>query len=58
LPSRRRGGGRLPPGLAKAGTDVVLIARGPHLEAMRESGLRLIESGGESIVRVTATDHL
>jgi 2-dehydropantoate 2-reductase len=51
-------GGFLGARLARAGTDVVLIARGPHLEAMRESGLRLIEPGGESIVRVEATDDL
>ena len=51
-------GGFLGARLARAGTDVVLIARGPHLQAMRESGLRLIEPGGESIVRVEATDDL
>jgi 2-dehydropantoate 2-reductase len=51
-------GGFLGARLAKAGTDVVLIARGPHLQAMRESGLRLIEPDGESIVRVEATDDL
>jgi 2-dehydropantoate 2-reductase len=51
-------GGFLGGRLARAGTDVVLIARGPHLRAMRESGLRLIEPGGESIVRVEATDDL
>jgi len=49
-------GGFLGARLARAGADVVLIARGPHLQAMRESGLRLIEPGGESIVRVEATD--
>jgi 2-dehydropantoate 2-reductase len=51
-------GGFLGARLARAGADVVLIARGPHLQAMRESGLRLIEPGGESIVRVEATDDL
>jgi 2-dehydropantoate 2-reductase len=51
-------GGFLGARLAKAGTDVVLIARGPHLQAMRESGLRLLEAGGESTVRVEATDEL
>ena len=51
-------GGFLGARLARAGTDVVLIARGPHLQAMRESGLRLIEPDGESIVRVEATDDL
>jgi 2-dehydropantoate 2-reductase len=51
-------GGFLGARLARAGSDVVLIARGPHLQAMRESGLRLIEPGGESVVRVEATDDL
>jgi 2-dehydropantoate 2-reductase len=51
-------GGFLGARLARSGADVVLIARGPHLQAMRESGLRLIEPGGESTVRVDATDDL
>jgi len=51
-------GGFLGARLAKAGADVVLIARGPHLEAMRRDGLRLIEPDGESTVRVEATDDL
>jgi len=51
-------GGFLGARLAKSGADVVLIARGPHLQAMRESGLRLLEPGGESTVRVEATDDL
>ena len=51
-------GGFLGARLAKHGVDVVLIARGPHLQAMRESGLRLIEAGGETAVRVDATDDL
>jgi 2-dehydropantoate 2-reductase len=51
-------GGFLGARLAKSGADVVLIARGPHLQAMRHVGLRLIEAGGESTVQVTATDDL
>jgi 2-dehydropantoate 2-reductase len=51
-------GGFLGARLAKAGADVVLIARGAHLEAMTESGLRLIEPDGETTVRVPATDDL
>jgi 2-dehydropantoate 2-reductase len=51
-------GGFLGARLANAGADVVLIARGPHLEAMRRDGLRLIEPDGESTVRVEATDDL
>jgi 2-dehydropantoate 2-reductase len=51
-------GGFLGARLAKAGAKVVLIARGPHLQAMRESGLRLIEADGETTVPVEATDDL
>ncbi|MFI5062318.1 MAG: ketopantoate reductase family protein, partial [Actinomycetales bacterium] len=51
-------GGFLGARLAKAGTEVVLIARGPHLRAMRESGLRLVETDGETTVPVEATDDL
>lgn len=49
-------GGFLGARLARAGVDVALIARGPHLAAMRESGLRVIESGREWAVPVNATD--
>ncbi len=49
-------GGFLGARLAKHGEDVVLIARGPHLAAMREAGIRLVEKEGESVVRVEATD--
>ena len=42
--------------LARAGVDVTLVARGPHLKAMRESGLRVIDGGAEWTVRVDATD--
>jgi 2-dehydropantoate 2-reductase len=51
-------GGFLGARLAKSGAEVVLIARGPHLQAMRKSGLRLIEAGGETTVPVEATDDL
>jgi 2-dehydropantoate 2-reductase len=51
-------GGFLGARLAKADAAVVLIARGPHLRAMRESGLRLIEANGETTVPVEATDDL
>jgi len=49
-------GGFLGARLARAGVDVTLVARGPHLNAMRKSGLRVIDSGGEWTVRVDATD--
>ncbi len=38
-------GGFLGAKLARAGADVSLVARGPHLAAMRERGLTLIEDG-------------
>jgi len=41
---------------AKGECEVSLVARGPHLAAMRERGLTLKEEGGETTVRVTATD--
>ncbi|HEX7265140.1 MAG TPA: 2-dehydropantoate 2-reductase [Candidatus Dormibacteraeota bacterium] len=49
-------GGFLGARLARAGADVVLIARGPHLQAMKESGLHVIDKHGEWNVRVNATD--
>lgn len=36
--------------LALAGKDVVFIARGERLRALREEGLRLIEAGAETLV--------
>jgi 2-dehydropantoate 2-reductase len=42
-------GGYMGAKLALAGTDVTLIARGPHLAAMQKDGLRLIEDGNESV---------
>ncbi|MDJ0857991.1 MAG: 2-dehydropantoate 2-reductase [Dinoroseobacter sp.] len=50
-------GGYMGAKLAQAGADVSLVARGPHLKAMRENGLRLIEESGESTVQVTASDN-
>jgi 2-dehydropantoate 2-reductase len=50
-------GGYMGVKLAKAGADVSLVARGPHLAAMREKGLTLIEEEGETTtVPVTASD--
>jgi 2-dehydropantoate 2-reductase len=50
-------GGYMGAKLAQAGADVSLVARGPHLAAMRENGLRLIEETGETTVTVTASDN-
>ena len=45
-------GGRL----AQAGADVRLVARGAHLRALREHGLRVRSVKGDFAVRVPATD--
>lgn len=41
--------------LAKAGEDVTFLARGTHLAAMRDSGLRIEGDRGETIVRPVQT---
>ena len=38
------------------GIEVSLIARGPHLEAMRKNGLKLLIEGAERVARPAATD--
>jgi len=42
--------------LARAGEDVTLVARGPHLQAMQKHGVRVRGEIGEFQVPVTATD--
>ncbi len=49
-------GGYMGAKLAKAGAEVSLVARGPHLAAMRDKGLTLIEEEGSFTVPVTASD--
>ncbi|RMH48910.1 MAG: 2-dehydropantoate 2-reductase [Alphaproteobacteria bacterium] len=49
-------GGYLGAKLAQSGADVALVARGPHLAAMRERGLTLIEEGQASTHRVRAAE--
>jgi 2-dehydropantoate 2-reductase len=49
-------GGYMGVKLAKAGADVSLVARGPHLATMQEKGLTLIEEGETTTVPVTASD--
>jgi 2-dehydropantoate 2-reductase len=39
---------------ATSEVDLSLVARGPHLEAMRTNGLKLIEDGRESVHKVKA----
>jgi 2-dehydropantoate 2-reductase len=51
-------GGYMGVKLAQAGADVSLVARGPHLAAMKSNGLKLTEEGGEeTVVSVTASDN-
>lgn len=40
-----------------AGVDVSVIARGAHLAAIKENGLKLLIGGEEKIARLTATDN-
>jgi 2-dehydropantoate 2-reductase len=50
-------GGGFGAALAKAGADVTFLARGAHLAAMRENGLRVHGDRGETMIRpVQATD--
>ncbi len=51
-------GGLLGAHLVRAGEDVVLIARGPHLAAMQANGLTLRENGEEFNVRPRCTDDI
>lgn len=44
--------------LARGDNDVTLIARGPHLEAMRRSGVRVLSPRGDFHVHPSATDDL
>ena len=50
-------GGYLGVCLARSGADVSLVARGPHLEAMRASGLRLQYDGEEHVAHLRCTDN-
>ncbi|AJC21693.1 2-dehydropantoate 2-reductase [Pandoraea pulmonicola] len=49
-------GGYLGVQLARAGADVSLVARGPHLAAMRENGLKLLIDGEERVTQLRCTD--
>ncbi len=51
-------GGFLGARLARAGEDVTLVARGPHLAAMRANGLRVISPDGDFVAYPTCTDDL
>ena len=49
-------GGFMGAKLALAGAEVTLVARGPHLQAMQEHGLKLISEGKTEVVRLPCTD--
>jgi 2-dehydropantoate 2-reductase len=51
-------GGYIGARMAKAGADVVLFARGPHLQAMKERGLRVVSAEGDFEVRPQVTGDL
>jgi 2-dehydropantoate 2-reductase len=50
-------GGYLGVQLARAGADVSLVARGAHLAAMRDNGLKLLIDDEERVVRPRCTDN-
>ena len=51
-------GGYIGARLARAGADVVLFARGPHLRAMQRDGLRVSSPDGDFEVRPQVADDL
>ncbi|WP_137389776.1 2-dehydropantoate 2-reductase [Rhodoligotrophos defluvii] len=50
-------GGYLAFALAEAGVDVSIVARGGHLEAIRQNGLRLRNGDQDRTVKLIATDE-
>ena len=51
-------GGFIGARLKRAGADVVLFARGPHLRAMQQRGLRVVSPEGDFEVRPQLSDNL
>lgn len=51
-------GGLLGAHLARSGEDVILIARGPHLAAMKERGVKVRRAGAEIVAHPRATDDM
>lgn len=43
--------------LKRAGVDVSLVARGPHLEAMKANGLKLLIDGEERVEHIPCSDN-
>ena len=50
-------GGYMAAACAEAGADVSLVARGPHLEAIQQTGLTLIKDGETKNYRCRASDN-
>ncbi len=50
-------GGLVGAKLFEAGFEVTLIARGPHLDALRADGLRVESPAGSSTIRIPAAGH-
>ncbi|MFQ5709575.1 MAG: 2-dehydropantoate 2-reductase [bacterium] len=50
-------GGYLGAELALAGYNVTLIARGPHLQAMRQNGLTVLVGEEQKVAKVACTDN-
>lgn len=50
-------GGYLAVQLAQTGVEVSCVARGPHLKAMRENGLRLLIGDEEKVVHVACSEN-
>ena len=50
-------GGYLAVELSLAGHDVCAIARGPHLKAIQQHGLKLLTDGHSKIARIEASDE-
>ncbi|MEI7761428.1 MAG: 2-dehydropantoate 2-reductase [Thermoleophilia bacterium] len=44
--------------LARGGSDVILIARGPQLEALQADGVQVLSPRGDFTARIPATDDL
>jgi 2-dehydropantoate 2-reductase len=51
-------GGLLAARLAKAGHTLTVIARGAHLAAIRDRGLRIVDDSEDFVVHCSATDQL
>lgn len=51
-------GGLIGAHLSRSGQDTILIARGPHLAAMRSHGLKIRGRNGEFIAHVRCTDDV